>query len=248
LALAGGRAIRTASPAEPVEAKEGRGNFVTSADRASEQAILRRLAEVFPDDAILSEESQPEPQDPRQTPRLWVIDPMDGTTNYRFGRHYCAVSVAYVEAGVPRAGAVYDPFREELFFAESGRGATLDGKPIRVGGQRDLTSASVATDNGYDPRGTKRNLELCLRLDPTPWVLVRGSAVLSLCEVACGRTDVYFHTALKPWDTAAALLIVREAGGRVVRFDATPADFLDESVVAGNGALVDQCVRHFGPR
>jgi myo-inositol-1(or 4)-monophosphatase len=247
LVLIGARAIKAAVPSTSGCEKAGRGNVVTPADEASERAILERLSEVSPGDAILSEESQSDWSCLTETSRLWVIDPIDGTNNHRYGRHYCAVSVGYVEEGELAAGAVYDPFRDELFFAEIGKGAFLNGSPIRVGGQQDLSSATVATDNCYSPQGTRENLELCLRLDPLPWILIRGSAVLSLCEVACGRTDLYFHTALKPWDSAAAFLIVREAGGRVARFDGTRADFRDSSAIAGNDTLVEQCMRRFRP-
>jgi myo-inositol-1(or 4)-monophosphatase len=245
LALAGGEVVRGVLPTERVGEKEGRGNFVTAADEASERAILRLIVEAFPGDEILTEELRPGVGKLPAGRHLWVIDPLDGTNNFRFGRQYAAVSVAYVAGGELRAGAVYDPFRDELFFAERGAGAFLNGEAVHVRRHRHLSSASVATDNCYEPAGTSRNLELCLRIRPSPWVLVRGSAVLSMCEVACGRTDLYFHTALQPWDNAAAFLIVREAGGRVVGFDGADARFLETSAIAGNGDLVAECVRCF---
>jgi myo-inositol-1(or 4)-monophosphatase len=247
LALAGGDAIRGVLSTDRVKEKEGRGNFVTAADQWSERAILQLIAETFPSDQILTEESRPVVGDVTALQHLWVVDPMDGTNNFRFDRHYAAVSVAYVEGGELQAGAVYDPFRDELFFAERGGRAFLNGEEIHVRRHRHLTSASVATDNGYEPAVTRRNLELCLRIRPSPWILVRGSAVLSMCEVACGRTDLYFHTALQPWDNAAAFLIVREAGGRVVGFDGADAHFLASSAITGNGDLVEECVRCFKP-
>src|SRR5262249_20674845 len=126
LALAGGEAIRAALPTDRVGQKKGRGNFVTAADEASERAILRLIAEKFPGDEILAEESPPGRGDLSAVQHLWVVDPLDGTNNFRFGRPYAAVSAAYVEAGELRAGAVYDPFRDELFFAERGTGAFLN--------------------------------------------------------------------------------------------------------------------------
>jgi myo-inositol-1(or 4)-monophosphatase len=245
LALAGGDAIRGVLATDRVANKEGRGNFLTAADEASERAIVRHIAAAFPGDDILAEESRPGGGGLPAVPHLWVIDPLDGTNNFRFGRPYAAVSVGYVGDGELRAGAVHDPFRNELFFAARHAGAFLNGVPIHVRGHRDLASASVATDNCYEPAGTRRNLELCLRICPSPWILVRGSAVLSMCEVACGRTDLYFHTALQPWDNAAAFLIVREAGGQVVGFDGADAHFLASSAIAGNRALVEECVRCF---
>lgn len=245
LALAGAEAVRRSLPGGGVEEKAGRGNLVTAADRASEQEILRLLMKVFPQDKVLTEESPVAVGQPAAEPRLWVIDPLDGTNNFRFGRRYAAVSVAYLEAGVPRAGAVCDPFHDELFFAASGQGAFLNGRPIHIGNVRHLPSASVGTDNGYDPVTTRRNLEMCLRFHPSPWILVRGSAVLSMCEVACGRADLYFHTALQPWDNAAAFLIVREAGGRVVDLDGVDVDCFTPSAIVGNSYLVEQCRRCF---
>jgi myo-inositol-1(or 4)-monophosphatase len=245
LALAGGEAIRGVLPGSSVREKEGRGNFVTAADEASERAILRLIAEVFPGDKTLAEESRPALGEVLGAQHLWVIDPLDGTNNVRFGRPYAVVSVGYVEEGEVQAAAVYDPFRDELFFAERGAGAFLNGEVVHVRNHRHLPSASVATDNCYEPEGTKRNLELYLRIRPQPWLLVRGSAVLGMCEVACGRNDLYFHTALQPWDNAAAFLIVREAGGRVAGFDGADAHFLASSAIAGNDDLVEACVRCF---
>jgi myo-inositol-1(or 4)-monophosphatase len=245
LARAGAQAVRRSLPAAWVEEKAGRGNLVTTADRSSEREILGLLARAFPEDMVLTEESPIAVGELAAVPRLWVIDPLDGTNNFRFGRRYAAVSVAYVEAGVPRAAAVCDPFHDELFSAASGQGAFLNGSPIHVGNVRHLPSASVATDNGYDPAATMRNLELCLRIQPSPWILLRGSAVLSMCEVACDRTDLYFHTALQPWDNAAAFLIVREAGGRVVGLGGGDADFLASGAIVGNSDLVEQGLRYF---
>jgi myo-inositol-1(or 4)-monophosphatase len=245
LALTGGEMVHCALPTDRVVAKEGRGNFVTAADEASEQAILRLIAQAFPDDQILTEESRPVLGDLSAAQHLWVIDPLDGTNNLRFGRWYGAVAVGYVEGGQLRAGAVYDPFRKELFFAEKGGGAFLNGEAVHVRRHQHLPSASVATDNCYEPTGTRRNLELLLQIRPSPWILVRGSAVLSMCEVACGRIDLYFHTALRPWDNAAAFLIVREAGGRVADFHGAAADFLASRAIVGNCELVEECVRYF---
>ena len=129
----------------------------------------------------------------------------------------------------------YDVFRDELFFAALGQGAFRGEEPIRVAATQELSAASVTTDNCYDPVGTRRNLELCLSIEPCPWILMRGSAVLGMCDVACGRTDLYFHTALQPWDNAAAFLIVREAGGHIKALDAPAVDFLASAAIVGNG-------------
>jgi myo-inositol-1(or 4)-monophosphatase len=192
----------------------------------------------------MSEESAPD-TDPAAG-RLWVIDPLDGTNNHRVGRNYAAVSVAYVEHGAAVAAAVYDPYRDELYAATAGGGATRNGRPLRLTTGRPLAAAAILTDNGYDPAVTRFNLGLYLRLDPSPWVLVRGSAVLGLCDVAGGRADLYFHTALKPWDVAAAALVVREAGGVMTAFDGRPAGLTDSAAVAGPADLVSEFLRQVG--
>jgi myo-inositol-1(or 4)-monophosphatase len=247
-ARAAGAAVRAATPTEGVVTKEGRANYVTAADLASEKAIMDAIRAAFPDDAILSEETTSDLVDPLVVARLWVIDPIDGTSNFRFGRNYSVISIGFVERGVIRAAAVYDPFHDELFMAEQGRGATVNGKPLHVGDQSQLADASVATDNSYDPEQTKRNLELLASLTPTPWVIIKGSAVLSMCDVAAGRIDLYFHTVLKPWDNAAAFLIAQEAGAKVVGLNGKPVTFMSPKVVMGNKQLVDQFLAATKPR
>ena len=143
-------------------------------------------------------------------------------------------------------GAVYDPFRDELFYAEKGGGAFVNGNKISVSEQRELSKASVATDNSYDPEGTRRNLETVLKISPSPWVLMKGSAVLTMCEVAAGRIDVYFHSSLKPWDNAGAFLIAKEAGAEVVDLSGQDTNFLTENAVVGNKQLVTQFVQLVG--
>lgn len=239
-ARAAGAAIHKAIPSEGVIQKEGRANFVTAADLASEKTIMDLIRTHFPNDTILSEETTSNLADPLQVERLWVIDPIDGTSNFRFERNYSAISIGFVRKGVMQAGVAYDPFRDELFLASKGGGATLNGAPITVGNQSKLSDGSVATDNSYDPSLTKHNLELLLKISPTPWAMLKGSAVLTMCEVAAGRVDLYFHSVLKPWDNAAAFLIAGEAGATVVGLDGQPVSFMSEGVVMGNAQLVKQ--------
>jgi len=239
-ARAAGEAVRKAVPTEGVIEKEGRANLVTAADLASEKAIVDIIRSNYPDDKILSEETASDLDDPLAVPRLWVIDPIDGTSNFRYQRSYCAVSVGFVERGVIQMGAIYNPFDDELFSAERGKGAFLNGIKIRVGDASDLSKASVATDNSYDPEGTKRNIELLLKIKPTPWALIKGSAVLTMSETAAGRFDLYFHTVLKPWDNAAAFLIAEEAGAKIRDVEGNPINFMTKSAVVGNEKLVGQ--------
>ena len=248
IARVAGEAIRNAIPTDGVIEKEGRANIVTAADLASEKIIMDAIRANFPSDAILSEETTSTIEDPLQTERLWVIDPIDGTSNFRHERNYSAISIGYIENGEMIMGAVYDPFRDELFYAEKGGGAFVNGNKISVSEQRELSKASVATDNSYDPEGTRRNLEKVLKISPSPWVLMKGSAVLTMCEVAAGRIDVYFHSSLKPWDNAGAFLIAKEAGAEVVDLSGQDTNFLTENAVVGNKQLVTQFVQLVGDK
>jgi myo-inositol-1(or 4)-monophosphatase len=240
VALKAGTAVKKAEPSEGIITKEGRANFVTAADLASEKIIMDEIHESFPSDKILSEETENHITELLSEPHLWVIDPIDGTNNFRFGRNYSAVSIGYVENGVLKGAAVYDPFNDDLFTAEKGKGAFLNGTKIQTSSLESLAEAVIATDNSYDPAGTKRNLEIVLRMPVTPWCLMRGSAVLTMCDAASGRIDLYFHNSLKPWDNAAAFLIAEEAGALVVGIDGQEISFLSEHVIIGNHSLVDQ--------
>lgn len=237
-----GEVVRSTLRTSGIVEKEGRANIVTAADLASEKKIIETIEASYRGDTILSEETEANLDDILSIDRLWVVDPIDGTNNFRFHRNYSGISIGYIEKGIIKAGVVYDPFRDELFFAERNQGAYLNNESIKVGSQTELGKATIATDNSYNPAGTRYNLELVLKLDPIPWVLMEGSAVLAMCEVASGRLDLYFHTALKPWDNAAAFLLLKEAGGQVKGFNGADITFLSQSVVTGNPNLVQQFI------
>ena len=175
-----------------------------------------------------------------QVDHLWVIDPIDGTNNFRRQRNYSGVSIGYVEKGELVAGVIYNPFRNETFTAEKGKGAYLNGVKINIAQETDIANTEIATDNWYESFGTRQNLEIVLKLKSIPLIFMKGSAVLALVEVACGRLDLYFHNFLKPWDNAAGFLIVREAGGVVKDFNGKDVNFLSPHAVAGNRIVVDQ--------
>lgn len=238
-----GAIISSSHPQKGTTAKEGRLNFVTAADLASEKAIIEHIKKAYPDDAILSEETNSKLEDPLSQPHLWVIDPIDGTNNFRRQRDYSAISIGYVEKGEMTAGVIYNPFREELFTAEKGRGAFLNGNPIHVAEEKDLTKIEMATDNWYDPAGTRDNLNLVLKLEKIPFMFMKGSAVLVLAEIASGRMDLYVHNFLKPWDNAAGFLLVREAGGVVKDLKGNDVSFLSPQAVAGNATIVEQFIQ-----
>lgn len=241
---AGGKAARSVIPSSGIIPKEGRGNFVTAGDLASEKAVLKIIKKHFPKDAILSEETESSLSNSEllNLNRLWVLDPIDGTNNFRNYRHYSCVSLGFVEKGVILAGAIYDFYHDELFHAVKGRGAYLNSQPISIGTQKDFTQATIATDSSYDPKETRRVLELLLKINPSPIIGMKGSAALMMCEIASGKTDLYFHPGLKPWDNAAGFLIIEEAGGVVKGLKGENINFLSPTVVVGNKELVKQFI------
>lgn len=237
--LEAGEAVKKANPTEGIINKEGHLNFVTGADLDSERILKEAVANNFPNHVILSEETESNIKDVLSIEHLWVIDPIDGTSNFRYGRGYFGISVGYVEYGEPIAGFIYNPLNNELFHAEKGKGSFLNGNSIHVDNKTDLAKATVMTDDSYDSNGTRKNLEMLLKLNPTPWVLIRGSAVLAYCDIAAGRADVYAHHFFKPWDNAAGFVITKEAGAIIKGLKGEDVNFTASSLVVGNETLVD---------
>ncbi len=200
---------------------KGRANLLTEADLASQAKVISVIKAAFPEDGFMAEES-----DPVETPnrRLWIIDPLDGTTNYAHGFPAAAVSIGFAERGRVKAAGVYDPFRDELFLARRGGGATLNGRRLRVGSVASVDKALLVTGFPYD-RAEKAAFycgffEEFMKLSHD--VRRMGVASLDLCWVAAGRTDGYWEFGLKPWDVAAGGLIVEEAGGKAGDFSGRP--------------------------
>ena len=198
--------------------QKGRNDYVSDADHAAERAVIDTIHKHYPDHAILAEESGTV----GESDTIWIIDPLDGTTNYLHGFPVWAVSIGVQVKGRMEHAVVYDPLRQELFTASRGQGAQLDGRKIRVSGQKNLELALLGT--GFPFR--QADLEISAYLDMlaksihnTSGVRRAGSAALDLCYVAAGRLDAYFETGLGPWDLAAGGLIVREAGGIVSGLD-----------------------------
>lgn len=211
-------------------------DLVTEMDQRAETFIVERLLGAFPDHAVLAEEGG---ATAGRSEYRWVIDPLDGTTNYAHGLPVFAVSVALERAGVVELGVAYDPTRDECFVAERGRGATVNGEPIRVSSVDSLDRALLTTGFPYDIRTTRAtNLPqytaLALRSQA---VRRQGSAVLDLCYVASGRFDGFWELTLGPWDMAAGGLIVQEAGGRVTDVEGGPWRLEGPGVLASNGLV-----------
>jgi myo-inositol-1(or 4)-monophosphatase len=211
-------------------------DLVTEMDGRAEALIVERLRGAFPDHAILAEESGA--TDGRSEYR-WLIDPLDGTTNYAHGVPIFAVSVALERAGVVELGVAYDPSRDECFVAERGRGATLNGQAIRVSSADALDRALLVTGFPYDIRTTaETNLPEYAALSKRAQAVRRlGSAVLDLSWVACGRLDGYWEFSLGAWDMAAGGLIVSEAGGRVTSVRGGPWRLEGPGILASNGLV-----------
>lgn len=200
---------------------KGRANPVTEADLAAEQAILDVVLKRFPDHDFLTEERAPRASG---SDYVWVVDPIDGTVNYSHGFPHSGASIAVVRRGVTMAGGIYDPFRDELFYAEKGRGATLNGRPLRVGKAAKIGDALLITGFAYD-----RHLKAAKYAGYVREFLKRaqdlrrsGSAALDLAWLAAGRVDGYWEFTLSPWDVAAGRLLVEEAGGKVTDFSNKP--------------------------
>ena len=214
--LAGREIVRRATAQREVSWKmqDGVSSIVTDADLAAQVIISEYLQSVRPGDALLSEEG--DPVDP-QSPRLWVVDPLDGSTNFSRGNPFWSVSIAYAERGQVQAAAVFDPFRREMFSARRGRGARLNGRPIRVTAVSDLREAIISF-GAPSPRrhdyAASRHL-LIAATEQVYRVRVLGSTALEICWVAAGRLEGAVNWNSHWWDVAAASLIVAEAGGAV---------------------------------
>ncbi|HEY3057396.1 MAG TPA: inositol monophosphatase family protein [Chloroflexota bacterium] len=219
-----------------VRTKKSPVDLVTDVDVASEQQVLATLLDAFPAHSVVGEESGTRTgSDPRFR---WFVDPLDGTTNYAHGFPFYCVSIGLEVDGALALGVVYSPSLEELFVAEAGRGATLNGRPIRVSSIANLGDGLLATGFPYEraefPKALKSFEVMSMHCQA---VRRAGSAALDLCYVACGRLDGFWEHRVQPWDLAAGALIVTEAGGQVSTTDGGPFDVEAGQVMASNGTV-----------
>jgi len=215
--------------------KKGPVNLVTEMDILAEQIIVDRIRDSFPDHQILAEERGGETG---SAPVKWVIDPLDGTTNYAHGYRFFCVSIGIEVEGEIVVGVVYDPVCQELFSAVRGEGSTLNGEPVFVSGETRLADSLLCTGFSYGEAEIEENLKLFNHMMRTSRSVRRdGSAALDLCYVACGRFEGFWELSLNPWDVAAGTLIVQEAGGRVTRFDGSACTIYDRECLATNGRI-----------
>jgi myo-inositol-1(or 4)-monophosphatase len=231
---------------------KGEADLVTEADRSSEALIIRRVREQFPTHAVLGEESgSVAARSASSAGYRWYVDPLDGTTNFAHGFPVFCVSLGIERRNAQGkaervAGVVYDPTRDELFSAELGRGAFLNGVKVNVSATANLKDSLVATGFPSQKRHKSPNIYFYHQLTlKTHGVRRAGSAALDLCCVACGRYEGFWEFNLNPWDTAAGVLIVQEAGGTVTDFAGGEFDISSRQVLATNGLIHSSMVQEF---
>ena len=231
---AGSVMIRHLNQLETLEVVEkARNEFVSQVDRLAEEAIIEVIRDYHPDHSILAEESGESGDHEYQ----WIIDPLDGTTNYLHGFPVFCVSIAVAHEGQIEHGVVYDPLRQEVFTASRGQGAQLDGRRIRVSKRAQMGQSLIAT--GFPYRMNKQFIDDYLAMlkaviEDSAGVRRPGSAALDLCYVAAGRVDGFWEIGLNIWDIAAGALMIREAGGRISDYRGTDKYLENGNVVAGN--------------
>jgi myo-inositol-1(or 4)-monophosphatase len=227
---------------------KGEADLVTAADRASEVLIRERIAAQWPGHDVLGEEQG---LSDRGSEYRWYVDPLDGTTNFAHGYPVFCVSIALEHQGLEHkgrriAGVVYDPTRDELFSAEPGRGARLNGELIHVSKTGSVKESLLATGFPSQKRHKNPNIHFYHQITlHSHGVRRAGSAALDLCNVACGRYDGFWEFNLNPWDTAAGVLIAEEAGGRVSRFDGSGFEIDSRETLASNGLIHDALLQEF---
>jgi len=215
---------------------KGPGDFVSAADRRADQVLIAELRKARPGYGLLTEESGTI-EGPDKTHR-WVVDPLDGTTNFLHGIPIFAVSIGLEREGQIVAGVVYNPIMNELYVAERGSGAFLNDRRLRVAGRKEMADAVIATGNVPMARADSTYAGELLRvMAVTAGIRRNGSAAIDLCWVASGRLDGFWHHDLSPWDMAAGLLIVREAGGFATDGEGGDGIFETGTIVAGNEAI-----------
>ena len=222
--------------------KKGVVDLVTKVDLAAEEAIVACISSAFPDHSIAAEEGGGEYQ---RTGYQWLIDPLDGTTNFAHGHPHCAVSIAALHNGAPQIGVIYDAGRDELFSATVGGGAHLNERPMGVSSTDTLDHALLATGFYFDRRERADSYIPIFQdfMVVSQGIRRAGAAALDAAWVAAGRLDGFWEANLNPWDVAAGALLVTEAGGRVTNYDGTPFDVLEPArILASNGHIHDDMI------
>ena len=240
-ALAAGRLQRSRFASDFTVELKGAKDLVTELDTASERLIVDHLLAAFPGHGILAEEGQYPPGDGRHT---WIIDPIDGTTNFAHGYPWFCSSIALERDGQLTVAVIYNPMTDELFTAIAGGGAYLNGRRLNVSRCAALTDSLLGTGFPYDcATAPENNFDSFIRFQKTARGIRRcGAAALDLAWLAAGRLDGFWEIKLKPWDVAAGCLLIQEAGGQVSAFDGSPYEVRNHRILASNGLLHDQMI------
>ncbi len=213
-------------------------DVVTEVDTRAEALIISHIKQNFPEHLILGEEGGFHRPQTGNSSITWIIDPIDGTANYVADLATSCVSIGIAEGDQIIIGVVYNPFRDELFVAEKGKGAFLNQFRISVGVEQDLNKSLVCFDLGYNEAVAVEQLKQAVYFRPRVRTMrILGSAVLALCNVACGRFDLFYHRSLSPWDLAAGMLLIEEAGGKITDENNNPTTYLRPGIVAANPAI-----------
>lgn len=239
--------VRRLDHLDSLEVAEKESNeYVTQIDHLAEEAIIEVIHDHYPDHAILAEESGEKGEHEFQ----WIIDPLDGTTNYMHGFPVFSVSIAITQKGQLEHGVVYDPLRQEIFTASRGSGAQLESRKIRVSHRSQMSRSLIAT--GFPYRKNKRYIDEYLEMlrvvmESSAGVRRTGSAALDLCYVAAGRVDGFWELGLNIWDIAAGALIIREAGGQISDFQGSDRYLQTGNVVAGTPKIYIRLSKMLAP-
>ena len=236
VAIESGRhALLAKEKAVEISCKGAFNNLVTNVDKECEKIIVDKIIQKFPTHSILAEESG---EQLSSSEIKWVIDPIDGTTNYAHGIPIFSTSIGVWVEGEIRVGVVYDPSKDELFSASKGEGAYLNKSQIQVSKVGEVERSLIATGFPYDLKKKIQNLKYFTKmLDKAQAIRRLGSASIDLCYVACGRFDGFWEFDLSPWDTAAGKILVEEAGGKVTDIDNNPFNIYCKSIVATNNTI-----------
>ena len=223
--------------------KKGDFNLVTNVDRETEALILKEITSRYPQHSIIAEESGKHKGNPNYE---WFIDPIDGTTNFAHGYPCFCISIGFRKNGVLNFGLIKNPLTDELYSAKKNKGARLNGKKISVSKTKRLRESLLVTGFPYDRKtSTMNNLKnFCSLTLITQGVRRDGAAAIDLCYVASGKVDGFWEVKLSPWDVAAGVLIVKEAGGKVTDLKGSEYDVFNDKIVATNGFIHKELIRH----
>lgn len=233
---AGKVVLKNHNKAKKIDYKKGHFNLVTSADKETEALIIKEIKKKYPTHTIVAEETGKHKNDPTYE---WIIDPIDGTTNFAHSYPFFCTSIGFAKKGVVQFGLIYNPVTDELFTAKKGKGAKLNGKKISVSKSKTLKESLLTTGFPHDKKSSKhKNFALFRNLTLNSHGVRRdGAAALDLCYVAAGRVEGFWEQKLNAWDVAAGTLILTEAGGKVTKYDGSKYSIYDKEILATNGKI-----------